>query len=152
MRRPLIQLQAQALFTSLKVPCKADRFQDVKGRAKACEQLLDSVEHYFSIFFTPSDSTISTTVHKTRLPPIYLQRPRHSMTIIGIEKSKDGSRSLLVFDPAYSPSKGMLKALDLFSATSNIAASTLSIKPYRRGKKYLQRYHAFETLRLEEPS
>ena len=74
------------------------------------------------------------------------------MTIIGIEKSKDGSRSLLVFDPAYSPSKRMLEMLDRSSATSDVTASTSSIKPYLRRKKYLQRYHAFETLRLDEPS
>ena len=74
------------------------------------------------------------------------------MTIIGIEMFRDGSRSLLVFDPAYRPSKGMLEILDGSSATSTVAGSTVSIKPYRRGKMYLQRYHAFETLRLEEPS
>ena len=71
------------------------------------------------------------------------------MTIIGIEEFKDGSRSLLVFDPAYSPSKGMLKMLDISSTTRSVTASTSLLKPYRRGKKYLQRYHAFETLRLE---
>ena len=147
----LIHLQAQALFASLKVPCKADRFQDVKSGAKAYEQLLDSVEHYFFTSLTPSDSIMPRKVHNTRLPPIYLQRPRHSMTIIGIEKFKDGSRGLLVFDPAYSPPKRMLKMLDMSSATSTVAVSTPFIKPYQRGKKYLQRYHAFETLRLEAP-
>ena len=74
------------------------------------------------------------------------------MTIIGFEKFKDGSRSLLVYDPAYRPSKGMLEMLDGSSVTSDVTASTSSIKPYRRGKKYLERYHAFETLRLEEIS
>ncbi len=74
------------------------------------------------------------------------------MTIIGIEKRKDGSRRLLVFDPAYSPSKKVLKFLDLTSTPKGIVPSMSWIKPYRRGKRYLKRYHAFETLRLVAPS
>lgn len=140
--------EAQALFRSLKTPCKADRFHDIKDGAKAYEQLLDSVEQYFSTSVTTSPSRISPRIQNTGLPPVYLQRPRHSMTIVGIEKRKDGSRSLLVFDPAYNPSKQMLKMLNLASATNDIEPSMLLIKPYRRGKRYLKRYHAFETLRL----
>ena len=78
------------------------------------------------------------------------------MTIVGIEKRLSGSRSLLVFDPAYKPSKAMSKALDRNSTTTTttraITPSTSLIKPYRRGKKYLKRYHAFETLHLVVPS
>lgn len=144
--------EAQALFDSLKISCKADRFQDVKGGAKACEQLLDSVERYFSTSVTTAHQGIAPRVCNTGLPPIYLQRPRHSMTIVGIEKRKGGSRSLLVFDPAYSPSKTMLRRLSLVSATDSAEPSTSLIKPYRRGKKYLKRYHAFETMRLVVPS
>ena len=74
------------------------------------------------------------------------------MTIVGIEKRKDGSRSLLVFDPAYNPSKEMLKILNLASATNGSKPQISLIKPYRRGKNYLKRYHTFETLRLGTPS
>ena len=74
------------------------------------------------------------------------------MTIIGIEKRKDGSRNLLVFDPAYNPSKEMLKTLNLASATNGVNSQTSLIKPYRRGKNYLKRYHTFETLRLVAPA
>ena len=73
------------------------------------------------------------------------------MTIVGIEKRKGGSRSLLVFDPAYNPSREMLKLLSLPSTTNGIEPSMSLIKPYRRGKKYLKRYHAFETLRFVAP-
>ena len=73
------------------------------------------------------------------------------MTIVGIEKQKGGSRSLLVFDPAYGPSKEMLKMVNVTSTTNRIEPSTSLIKPYRRGKSYLKRYHAFETLRLVVP-
>ena len=147
----LINLQAQALFSSLKIPCKADRFQDIKGGARAEEQLLDSVEHYFSTSVTTSLPRNSTKVQNTGLPPMYLQRPRHSMTIVGFEKRKDGSRSLLVFDPAYNPSREMLRLLSLASSASSIEHSVSLIKPYRRGTKYFKRYHAFETLHLAAP-
>lgn len=72
------------------------------------------------------------------------------MTIIGIEKRLGGSRSLLVFDPAYKASKAMSKMLDCNAITTSgsNAPSMSLIKPYRRGKRYLKRYHAFETLRL----
>lgn len=73
------------------------------------------------------------------------------MTIIGIEKRKDGSRNLLVFDPAYKPSKNMLKILNLASATNGINPRISLIKPYRRGKNYLKRYDSLETLRLVAP-
>lgn len=144
-------LQAQALFSSLKIPCKVDRYQDIKGGAKAYEQLLDSVEQYFSTSVTTSHLRISPKVQNTGIPPMYLQRPRHSMTIVGIEKRKGGSRSLLVFDPAYSPSEEMFKMLKLASATDGIEPPTSLIKPYRREKRYLKKYHAFETLRLVLP-
>ncbi|KAL9070350.1 MAG: hypothetical protein Q9161_004908 [Pseudevernia consocians] len=144
--------EAQALFGCLKIPCKADRFQDIKGGAKAYKQLFDSVEHYFSTSVATFHLTGSPRVRNTGLPPIYLQRPRHSMTIVGIEKQKGGSRSLLVFDPAYGPSKEMLKMVNVTSATNGIEPSTSLIKPYRRGKSYLKRYHAFETLRLVVPT
>ncbi|CAD6587067.1 MAG: hypothetical protein ASARMPRED_002982 [Alectoria sarmentosa] len=140
--------EAQALFSSLKIPCKADRFEDLKDGAKAYEQLLDSVEHYFSASLT---TTQLPKIHNTGLPPIYLQRPRHSMTVVGIEKRKDGSRSLLVFDPAYNPSKEMLRMLNPASATNVTEPSMSLIKPYRRGEKYLKRFRAFETLRLVAP-
>lgn len=74
------------------------------------------------------------------------------MTIIGIEKRKDGSRSLLVFDPAYNPTKEMLKLSNLASATNGINPSLSLIKPYRRDKNHLNKYQAFETLRLLAPS
>lgn len=71
------------------------------------------------------------------------------MTIIGIEKRKGGFRSLLVFDPAYNPSKEVMRLLKLDPTIKDIKPSMSVTKPYRRGRKYLRRYHAFETLRLE---
>ncbi len=73
------------------------------------------------------------------------------MTIVGLEKQKDGSRSLIVFDPAYNPSKELLRYLNVDPTTKGTDASVSLIEPYRRGRKYLKRYHAFETLRLVAP-
>ena len=147
--------QAQTLFRSLNIPCRADRFQNMYDGAKAYERLLDSVELYFSDSVTKSRLESDPRVQSTGLPPIYLQRPHHSLTVVGIEKRKSGSRNLLVFDPAYNPSKEMLRLLNPNSTTNVIKSSISLIKPYRRGTKYLERYHAFETLRLvnlPEPS
>lgn len=148
----LIYLQAQALFSSLKIPCKADRLEDIKGGAAAYTQLLDFVDHYFSNAVTNSHQESPPRVWSTGLPPIYLQRPRHSMTIIGIEKRKGGFRSLLVFDPAYIPSKEVMRLVNLDRIIKGLEPSMSLTKPYRRGKKYLRRYHAFETLRLVVPT
>ena len=138
--------QAQALFRSLEVPCRADRFEDITGGAKAYEQLLDSVQEYFSAPIAVPKPKKSPKVQITALPPIYLQRPHHSMTIVGIEKRKNASRSLLVFDPAYCPSKEMLR---IVSGHRDLKYSDSLVKPYRRGKRYLRRFNAFDTLRLE---
>lgn len=67
------------------------------------------------------------------------------MTIVGIEKRKNGSRNLLVFDPAYCPSKKMLR---IVSGHRDLKYSDSLVKPYRRGKMYLRRFNAFETLCL----
>lgn len=148
----LIYLQAQALFSSLKIPCKAERLEDIKGGAKAYTQLLDFVDQYFSNAVTNSHQESQPRVRSTGLPPIYLQRPHHSMTIVGIEKRKGGFRSLLVFDPAYNPSKEVMRLLNLDPIIRDLKLSMSVAKPYRRGKKYLRRYHAFETLRLVVPT
>lgn len=77
------------------------------------------------------------------------------MTIVGIEIRKDGERQLLVLDPGYQVTKKTrafiegdvidgLRSVAIASNQDNWAMS----KPYRRGKKELGRYDAFETLRL----
>lgn len=137
--------QVQALFRSLDIPCKAGRFQDITRGTKAYEQLLDSVEEYFSPRIAVPKQTTGPKVQVTALPPIYLQRPHHSMTVVGMEKHKNGSRNLLVFDPAYCPSKEMLR---IVSENRDLEYSDALVKPYRRGKKYFGSFNAFETLRL----
>lgn len=69
------------------------------------------------------------------------------MTIIGLLIRRDGSRELLVFDPAYAPRKQMIafaSALDTVEHTPRV------LKAFRRGQAYLRKFNAFETLRLSE--
>jgi len=67
------------------------------------------------------------------------------MTIVGMEWRQDGSRNLLVFDPAYTPSKQVASG-----ATAGLDSKHVYrlLRPYRRGRWQLKRYRAFETLTL----
>lgn len=112
---------------------------------KAHEELLDFVEQYFFLDSTEAQSK----VNKTNRPPIFLQQPGHSITIIGIERFKDQSRNLLVFDPSFGPSDAM-KSL-LTTPASALAPKTKVdnlLRPYRRSASRLSRYAAFEMLGL----
>jgi len=141
------------MFRNRGIDFKGDRFQGVRGGKRPYEQLLDYVEQYFGqgrccprsrATKIPIAET-SSTVIMTAQPPVYLQRPHHSLTIVGIDLQKDGSRNLLVFDPAYNHfkqmSSGAITDLDCKHAHR-------LLKPYRRGRWHLKRYHAFETLTL----
>ncbi|KAI9834874.1 MAG: hypothetical protein M1819_002782 [Sarea resinae] len=153
--------EAQALFRGLGIPCKVGAYGDTPGGFCAWEALLASVQQYFRLDAKDSQPTSSATlssskVHQTSLPPIYLQRPHHSLTIVGIEIRSDGSSDLLVFDPAYSLSPSMRKAVkrcqeepgngSTISVGSNYARRVL--KPHRRRKHQMQLYTRFETLML----
>lgn len=138
------------MFRNQGIDFKGDRFVGVKRGKKPYEQLLDHVEQYFE----QNSRTHTTTypimekpskITMTAQPPIYLQRPHHSMTIVGIELRRDGSRNLLVFDPAYNPSQQVAGG-----ATADLDSKHAHrlLKPYRRGRWQLKRYHAFETLTL----
>lgn len=133
-------LQAQALFVGLQINCAVETFGDLKDRKiEAHEVLLDRIERYFAQAAAPDGSK----VYKTLLPPIYLQQPGHSMTIVGFERRQDGSANLIVFDPSYSPSPAMHKLL----GRKNIGTSRPEVMhPYRRGATQLWKHAAFEIL------
>ncbi|KAJ4303008.1 hypothetical protein N0V90_001899 [Kalmusia sp. IMI 367209] len=85
--------EAQALFLSSQIDCAVQMFTDGPGGStEAHESLLAAIERYFS------QAAISdgSNVYKTLLPPIYLQQPGHSLTIVGIERRRDGSLNLMV--------------------------------------------------------
>ncbi|KAF2103598.1 hypothetical protein NA57DRAFT_32434 [Rhizodiscina lignyota] len=121
--------EAQALLQSLNLPCKAAAFTG----EKAWLELLDSIEAHF----TSGTSQRSDRIIRTNRSPIFLQRPSHSLTIVGIERDQNGKRRLLVFDPGYR---------QLPEAARNWDRLTLYY--YRRDERYLSRYSNFETLTL----
>ncbi|KAI9881370.1 MAG: hypothetical protein M1830_003377 [Pleopsidium flavum] len=132
--------EAQALFMSLGIGCEANAFSQA-GEILAYELLLHAVEKYF----IPTLNDPLQKVCRSSLPPIYFQHPGHSLTIVGFEKRKNGTRNLLVFDPIFKPSPGIQRLIGTnFRATS----PERLLKAYRRGETYLGRYRNFELLKL----
>lgn len=70
------------------------------------------------------------------------------MTIVGFQKSTDGSRELLVFDPMFHDSPQVLRLVGAGGGeTVSVKKAQDLLKAYRRGSKYLRRYGEFEVLR-----
>lgn len=146
----IILFQAQALLRSLDIPCSARVFPENARESKtAYEELLDFVEAHFKSAVPTISPDLKQKVHRTTRSPIFLQRPRHSLTIVGVQKWKDGSRSLIVFDPAYKPPKKLRQARrdDMIEVRSPKSV----LKDYTRDEKYLKRFKAFEILYVEMP-
>lgn len=122
-------------------------FSDSKSRnTEAHESLLAAIERYFAQAAISDDSN----VYKTLLPPIYLQQPGHSLTIVGFERRRDGSCNLMVFDPMYSTSPAMHK---LIGRRSIRTARPEVLHAYRRGPRQLRKHAAFEILMyVQEPN
>lgn len=68
----------------------------------------------------------------------------HSLTIIGFEQLKNGSKHLLVFDPSFHDSSAVTR---LIGKTFVHPMSDMPLKQYRRGTRYLKAYREFELLR-----
>ena len=69
----------------------------------------------------------------------------HSLTIVGLEKRENGAMELLVFDPMFHDAPGITRYIGrMFHHKSPDTALRL----YRRGNKYLKKYHEFEVLRF----
>jgi hypothetical protein len=136
----LTKTQAQAFFLSSEINCGVEMFTDCKKRkVEAHEALLEAIERYFAQAAVKDNSN----VYKTLLPPIYLQQPGHSITIIGFERRRDGARNLVVFDPMYSTSPAMHKLL----GRKNIQTARPEVfHAYRRGAMQLKKHAAFEIL------
>jgi len=80
------------------------------------------------------------------------------MTIIGFQKSIDGGRELLVFDPMFHDSPMVLRLADALRDGDGGGRERISVRKaeellraYRRGTKYLRKYGEFEILRLNAP-
>ncbi|KAI1072377.1 hypothetical protein LB507_003371 [Fusarium sp. FIESC RH6] len=134
--------EAQAVFLSLNIPCSVQAFKDPeRGRSK--QHLFEAIERYFQGGVT----SVEDRIHSTNLPPIYLQHPGHSLTIVGFEKQMDGHTNLLVFDPSFRDST---KIRDLVGKTFRLKGSSIDglLKPYRRGSHYFRRHNQYEVLYL----
>ncbi|KAL8761835.1 MAG: hypothetical protein Q9184_002078 [Pyrenodesmia sp. 2 TL-2023] len=131
--------EAQTLFVSLKIGCEASAFNDTNS-PPAFKKVYEEVERYFVSHTTPSPEKVC----RTSLPPVYFQHQGHSLTIIGLERRKSGSRNLLVFDPSFKPSPGIQRLIG-----SNFTALTPEklLKAYRRGDNYLSKHSSFELLK-----
>jgi zinc finger-containing ubiquitin peptidase 1 len=127
---------------SLNMPCTVKVFL---GK-KAWHDLLDVVEEYFtSSSLEPSTISAADSAHQTILPPLFLQGPYHSLTIIGIEILGHSKRQLLVFDPGWSPPSALRNSHNPSKLTARII-----LWRYRRGKGYLKRYSNYELLYLDK--
>ncbi|KAK4156502.1 peptidase family C78-domain-containing protein [Chaetomidium leptoderma] len=132
--------EALAVFRLLGIPCNAQGIKH-KEPGKSEAQLMEFVENYFQSGV--EDPT--QRIRKTNLPPLYFQHTGHSLTIIGFEKLKNGSRQLIVFDPSFHDSSYMVR---LAGQTFVHPMPDMALKPYRRGNRYLKAYKEFELLRL----
>ncbi|KAF4964114.1 hypothetical protein FSARC_7944 [Fusarium sarcochroum] len=136
--------EAQAVFRSLEITCSVQAFKD-KERGKSKHRLFEAIEGYFQGGVT----NVEDRIHLTSLPPIYLQHPGHSLTIVGFEKQMDGHANLLVFDPSFRDSTKItsLVGKEVRHKPSSIDAS---LQPYRRGSSYFRKYNQYEVLYLTE--
>jgi zinc finger-containing ubiquitin peptidase 1 len=140
--------EAQALFKGLDIPCSVRCFRSRDGGQNALDQLLAFVKTYFT---TSNGTSTETKVHRTDFSPIYLQRPRHSLTIVGFEERRDGSSNLLVLDPGLRPAQQMIGAVKALKDEKGLDTN-ISLRPHRRGKWQLRWYKEFETLILAASS
>ncbi|TLD23493.1 Serine/threonine-protein kinase [Venturia nashicola] len=100
-------LEVHAIYQNLDIPCEVHQFSD-STTTFADESLLDWVQAYFESAAMPDKKKVQCTLK----PPVYLQRPGHSLTIVGLEIMRDGTRNLLVFDPMYQAPKLMREMVD----------------------------------------
>ncbi|KAK4539988.1 hypothetical protein LTR36_009886 [Oleoguttula mirabilis] len=133
--------EAVAYFTQIGVSIEALSFQDDEDDSGglAVTGLLDYVEAYFMSGLGAAKTHGSS--HITQLAPIYFQRLGHSMTIVGLERKKDGSRDLLVFDSSFGTSEAVKR---LLSGRKASAAIDTLMKAYRRSDQSLARWDEFE--------
>jgi zinc finger-containing ubiquitin peptidase 1 len=85
----------------------------------------------------------------TQNAPVYLQRPGHSFTVIGVEERLSGVKRLLVFDPAWMPPAAMCKPGALSeSALRSHWRGEWMLSMYRKPRRYMRRFDEFEVVML----
>lgn len=152
---PTISLsQAQTLFTNVSLRCTPHAFGRADGLATQ-HRLFSFVESYFSSASStlppPPASVPPPKITYTLKPPLYFQHSGHSMTIIGCSRHTDGTATLLVFDPFFTPATPMKRHAGFRSLAGRRLDPPTLLKAYRRGMDYLRKYKEFELITLEPP-
>ncbi|KAK3676396.1 hypothetical protein LTR78_003672 [Recurvomyces mirabilis] len=132
--------EAAAYFTQIGISVEAHSFKD-ETHELAVVGLLDFVEAHFISGVEASENRGSSRL--TQRSSLYFQRFGHSMTIVGLERRTDGSRSLLVFDPSFETSAGMLS---LVAGRRSRAELDTLLKAYRKTDQSLAKWEEFEIL------
>ncbi|KAL1302551.1 hypothetical protein AAFC00_002933 [Neodothiora populina] len=124
---------------------KKEEEKQTNNKQKAYERVLDFVESYFQ-----EHCTKTGRITITNRAPLYLQQPGHSLTIIGLERRKDGSRNLLVFDPGFAPSNTILGFIGKQNIHQRLSGRDIDMlmRVYRRGDRELQKYDCLQTITL----
>ncbi|EMC97024.1 hypothetical protein BAUCODRAFT_435816 [Baudoinia panamericana UAMH 10762] len=139
--------EAVSFFTQMGVPCQPLAFEDDDDNEPygelAAIKLLDYVEVYFMQGQEAAQRRGSSFI--TQLPPLYFQRLGHSMSIVGVERQRDGKRNLLVFDSSFETSAGVTA---LLAGRSSRAERETLLKAYRRSDRSLARWEEFEVITL----
>ncbi|UKZ70024.1 uncharacterized protein TrAtP1_011026 [Trichoderma atroviride] len=124
-------------------PCSVQAFRTSNEQdVNAAGRLLQAIEYYFQ---QGAADCLTHKVRSTQLPPIYLQRPSHSVTIVGLEKLKDGHVQLLVFDPEFQSSEAVTSLATKTTRRRQAKINRL-LEPYRRSDTHLERFKEFEVL------
>jgi hypothetical protein len=136
-------LEAAAYFLKLGQPVTALHFQTSSNpkAPSSHSQLLDYVEAYFISGLEHAAENGSSRM--TQLPPIYFQRPGHSMTIVGMEKRNDGDRVLLVFDPSFAVADVLRQ---LKSGRVHRSKIDTLMAPFRQDGAHLTRWKEYEIM------
>jgi hypothetical protein len=123
--------EVQAIWDHLHIPHDT---RDYTG-AGYHQDVLDFVEHYFQRYIGMANVNVSGDERAvlTAAPPIFMQAPGHSMSIVGLEKLLDGSRNLLILDPDHEPSGNMLAWWHQGGHRTRSASNML--EPYRMSER-----------------
>ncbi|TQS32782.1 hypothetical protein Golomagni_06895 [Golovinomyces magnicellulatus] len=132
--------EVQATFASLEIPSSVQRFQSCE-QSSAAVQLLAAIQAYFQ---QDTLALGSSKLRLTTLPPIYLQQPGHSMTIVGMQTLEDGQSKLLVFDPTYQDSDAMITMQQRSQTRIRSSSAAQLLSAYCRDATYLEKYSEFE--------
>ena len=136
--------EAHALYQQLGVQHEVLACGDERdGGRRAHQMLFDAVENYFAAGVEGDDTG---KVHRTCRPPIYLQQPGHSLTIVGYEKHRNGSRNVVVFDTIFNTPQYMRAYLAGRGRRPDAEFIDRAMHIYRRGSYQLRKYKDFEIL------